>query len=568
VKIKRIHIENYRSIKEADFNCSDYCVLIGENNSGKSNILRAINLALGELWPSERMFSEEDFYNQDTSNDLVIQVYFDSPITQWQNAFKADVYGVELRCKTYKKRVKKKPAGSFKVDYTCVDDKGKTINIPSSPLKTGEKFTGSWLPMRVTSLIREEGVSVIYVDVLRSYNQQSPSSRWSVLRKLFNEVNTQFINDKTEVTIEEHGEKKKLTRKQAFENSIKNAYKYLRTDSFTEIEELLAKNAMDQMGLDEGENKIELQFETHDPTNAFKSLQLYVNQLGIQSPASEVGAGLQSAIVVAIFRTYEELKKEGSMFAIEEPEVFLHPQKARYFGGILRGLSDKGNQIFLTTHSPVFVHIDQPESVLLVKRNITDGTKVFQAEKVEMADDDRKALRLLSEFDSQRNEMFFARKVLFVEGNTEKLSMPILFQKMGIDINKENVSVIECGGKTKIPLFAKVAEALGIEYAVLFDEDIKDADSLLDQKKQDEIQEKNKKHKQWNEAITKITSKEKTFILKPNFEKELGLSGDDKQKIDQAVEYFQNVDLTKLPDIFKNTVNYFVTKKSGDMVKS
>ncbi len=69
MRIARVHIENYRSIKELDFKPGPYCVLIGENNSGKSNILRALSIALGEAWPTERMFSEEDFYNQDTSND-------------------------------------------------------------------------------------------------------------------------------------------------------------------------------------------------------------------------------------------------------------------------------------------------------------------------------------------------------------------------------------------------------------------------------------------------------------------------------------------------------------------
>lgn len=65
MKIQRVHIENFRSIKELDFFPDDYCVLIGENNSGKTNILRALNLALGETWPTERHFSEEDFYNQE-----------------------------------------------------------------------------------------------------------------------------------------------------------------------------------------------------------------------------------------------------------------------------------------------------------------------------------------------------------------------------------------------------------------------------------------------------------------------------------------------------------------------
>ena len=59
MRIKRVHIEHFRSIQSLDFEPDRFCVLIGENNSGKSNILRALTLALGDTWPTERSFSEE-----------------------------------------------------------------------------------------------------------------------------------------------------------------------------------------------------------------------------------------------------------------------------------------------------------------------------------------------------------------------------------------------------------------------------------------------------------------------------------------------------------------------------
>ncbi len=80
MKIERVRIENFRSIKTLDFEPGPYCVLIGENNSGKSNILRALNLALGETWPSERSFSEEDFYKQDTALKIPFVVLADHDI--------------------------------------------------------------------------------------------------------------------------------------------------------------------------------------------------------------------------------------------------------------------------------------------------------------------------------------------------------------------------------------------------------------------------------------------------------------------------------------------------------
>lgn len=551
MQIKRIHIENFRSIKTLDFEPGPYCVLIGENNSGKSNILRALNLALGETWPSERSFSEEDFHNQDTSNDIVIQVFFDETIEEWRNNYKLEIAGLELRCKAYKRKVKDKPAGSLSVDYLCIDHKGDALKAPAEPLAKGQQFKGQWLPVRVSSDLRGR-IPLIYVGVQREYDRHGPTSRWSVLRRLLNEVNTAFLNDKTEIKVKKpDGSVERMTRRQAFESAVKGAYAYLRTDGFVEIERKLAANAVEQMGLDPARDRVELHFESHDPTNAFRSLQLYVEQMGITSPAGEVGAGLQSAIVVALFRTYEELKREGAVFALEEPEVFLHPHRARYFAGVLRGLSEKGNQVFVTTHSPIFVQLERPESIALVRRTEGDGTTVKQAAKTALADDERKALRLLTEFDTQRNELFFARSVLLVEGATEKVLLPLVFQKMGHDLNRLGISVVEVGGKTKIPLFARVCQAMRIPFVVLTDHDVRQIDASWSEKRKKAEEERNKKHERWNRDIEASCQADALFWARPDIESELGLPHEESEKIDRAFEWIAGVTPEQLPDMLR-----------------
>jgi predicted ATP-dependent endonuclease of OLD family len=554
MQIKRIHIANFRSIKALDFDPGAYCVLIGENNSGKSNILRALNLAIGETWPTERSFSDEDFYNQDTTQDIVIQVFFNETIEEWRNNCKMEIGGVELRCKAYKRRVKEKPAGTLTTDYCCIQPNGKQTQYPSEPLQKGIQHKGQWLPHRVSRDLRDR-LPFIYVGVQRDYDRQAPGSRWSVLRRLLNDVNAEFLNDKTEVKVQKpDGSVEKMTRKQAFESAVKAAYRYLRTDHFAEIEKRLAANAIEQMGLQPGTDKVELHFESHDPTNAFRSLQLYVEQMGITSAAGEVGAGLQSAIVVAIFRTYEELKREGAVFALEEPEVFLHPHRARYFAAVLRSLTQKGNQVFVTTHSPIFVALDQPETVALVRRTEAAGTTVHQASKVALAADDRRALRLLTEFDTQRNELFFARCVLLAEGATEKVALPLVARALGHDVNRLGISVVEVGGKTKLPLFASVCAALGIPFVVLADHDVRAIDaswSAADQKTQ---RVRNTTHERWNADIDKACPPGALFWMKPDFETELGLSHAEAEKIDRALERFSGVTESDAPDALRPVI--------------
>ena len=315
MKISRLHIEQFRSIKVLDFAPHDYCALIGENNAGKSNVLKAINLALGETWPTDRTFTEEDFNGYDTSKDILIQIYFDETVEEWRNGCKCEIAGIELRGKAYKRRVGTKPAGTITTSYTCIDAKGKTCQYPASPYEKGKQYTGQYYELKVSKELREK-IPFIYVDVMRDYNRQDPSNRWSILRRLFADINTSLSTDKSTIEVITSEGKKKLTRKQAFELKIKEAYSFLQTEQFNEIEEKIRNNSLEQMGIDPKDGDIAIRFDTYDSMNVFKNLQLYVDQNGISTTADMVGAGLQSAIVIAIFRTYEEIKKEGAIFAI------------------------------------------------------------------------------------------------------------------------------------------------------------------------------------------------------------------------------------------------------------
>lgn len=555
MRIARIHIEHFRSIKMLDIELGSYCVLIGENNAGKSNILRALTLVLGESWPTERSFSDEDFHDQDTSKDIVIQVYFDHIIPQSPKGYAVEVGGFQLCCKAYKRRQGSKPAGSLHTSYICITKDGNPIKEPPQPLKKGEQPKGMWLDMRVSADLRER-IPFIYVDVLREYDRQTPSSRWSVLRKLFNEVNTEFLTSKEEVLVKQpDGTEIKVRRRDAFDQAVRAAFDYLRTPSFVEIETKLAANVKEQMGIIPGEGDISLEFAGHDPTHVYKTLQLYVDQMGITSPAGEVGAGLQSAIVVAIFRTYEQFKKEGAVFAIEEPEVFLHPQKARYFEGVLQSLATAGNQVILTTHSPVFVRVHQPESVAIIRRTAERGTWASQTKLVEIADDDRKALRLMTEFDAQRNELFFARKVFLVEGATEKVVLPLAFRAQGYDINQLGISVIECGGKTKLPIFVRVVKALGIPYVALADHDVREIPPDAEQKRKEKLEQRNRDHQRWNADLENVCDVGRLFWMKPTFEEELGLPREESNKIDRALAKFSNISRDELPSSLSSPID-------------
>jgi ABC-type polar amino acid transport system ATPase subunit len=152
---------------------------------------------------------------------------------------------------------------------------------------------------------------------------------------------------------------------------------------------------------------------------------------------------------------------------IEEPELYLTPHAQRRLFRILRSLAQQGNQILYSTHAPVFLSVDRMEELAIVRRNNARGTSLSQPEPLAEAE----AFRVLSEFDSDRAELFLARAVLLVEGRTEKMTFPLVFNALGIEPDEEGIVVIECGGKGNMPLFARVCNATGVPYVVVHDRD-------------------------------------------------------------------------------------------------
>jgi putative ATP-dependent endonuclease of the OLD family len=89
---------------------------------------------------------------------------------------------------------------------------------------------------------------------------------------------------------------------------------------------------------------------------------------------------------------------------------------------------------------------------------------------------DRRREKLVKELDPERNELFFARKLLIVEGDTEKLAFPAYAARMGIDLDREGATIVEVGGKKNLLEFARIATSFGIPTGVVYDVDSSDFD--------------------------------------------------------------------------------------------
>jgi hypothetical protein len=197
----------------------------------------------------------------------------------------------------------------------------------------------------------------------------------------------------------------------------------------------------------------------------------------------------------------------GLVLLIEEPEMYLRPQAQRYLYRLLRRLADAGNQVIYSTHSPSFLNVSRLEELALVDRHPVRGTAILHPEPLSANDD----FRVLSEFDAERSELFLARAVLLVEGQTEKLAFPFVFDALGHDLDREGITIVACGGKSNIPLFARVCRAVRVPFVAVHDRDAPRG------------RRPSHTAQRLNALIARIAGPEHTVVLTPDFEGAAGL---------------------------------------------
>jgi predicted ATPase len=215
-----------------------------------------------------------------------------------------------------------------------------------------------------------------------------------------------------------------------------------------------------------------------------------------------------SALVAAV-DACRDAGLTGVVFLVEEPELFLRPQTQRYLYRRLRALAAAGNQVLYTTHAPAFLNVARLEELVLVRYSERRGTHIVQPAPLD-ADE---AFRIVSEFDAERSELFLARSAILVEGRTEKLVLPSIFAALGHDADRAQVSIVECGGKSNIPVFAGICKACRVPFVVVHDRDAEPGEEPIPAELA------------LNRLIAEIAGRERTIVLEPDFEGVTGLRG-------------------------------------------
>jgi predicted ATP-dependent endonuclease of OLD family len=185
-----------------------------------------------------------------------------------------------------------------------------------------------------------------------------------------------------------------------------------------------------------------------------------IQEFGSIRPFERLGAGFQQIFVMLMFLFHPEY----TVLLLEEPEIHLHPALIKKLLTVFER-ENLDNQIFLTTHSPLFIHPNNLHRVFRVIRE-NESTVVYsprlQGKNIDYS-------RLTQEMNADNCEMFFADKVLLVEGPSDHILMRGLIDRFYR--GAKEIKVIQVYGKSNIDIYSELLEMFQIPYAVLLDQD-------------------------------------------------------------------------------------------------
>lgn len=390
MRVHSIRAENYRPFAVLEeMRLGPLATIIGQNDAGKSNILRALQLSLEKGKPK---IEESDVYDgASPSDDVMIEVAFTSLPekieleegieTTLQDEMLVDA-DAHLRVRKTYPRGDLTKFGITLITYDYVDDRfaGLTalkerelneryVSLGIDVTRSGRGITNKGKREALRAKAREEGVLLGRRELLLA----ARDDLWKRVEALLPE----FVLFETDTRLGV-GE---TTFQSQFRPVIKTAAEQPNVveakDTFTGA---IAKALQGEV------DKIFERLQRH--TDAFTGLtarpdfswdkavtfQIFgKDQHGVENSLDRRGSGMRRLLMVAFFQYLAQRDRESGgdfVFAVEEPENCLHPGLQRELVTSFRQLADEGYQVIVTSHSPVFAGASSIEDLALVVREV------------------------------------------------------------------------------------------------------------------------------------------------------------------------------------------------------
>ena len=553
MKIENVTISNFRSIIHVNIGFEDLMMFIGQNNHGKSNILYAILFFFGEIKledldffdGTEELYVEILFKELDENDQVTFKKYLthDNKILVRKSAYRSGSFQYngylnnpiedflqEINAKNYKKREiaetlpfydKLPQSGTIKIDDIIKAQK-EYIEENSSELSFNyEMEESNFLGLKSVA----QGIfgEVFFIPAVKNINDDLSSNKTSIFTKLYSKVISLITSSDGDIA----------NIKEQVNNQFKKFKKYNENQSIN-VDRPAELNVFEtKLSTNLAEWGVNLEVEVLSPNidEVFRSsVNIWIHD-GIKTDINRKGHGLQRALTFSLIKTLseqvlEEASLEGqnrqvsksSYFIFEEPELYLHPQAQKSLLYSLENLS-LNSQVVLCTHSSSLISLEKYKSIAIVRKdNETKETNITQYQEEILEEDEKKNFQLVSWINQDRAELFFAKKVILLEGATEKTVIPYIAKKLGVF--KYEYTLIDCGSKNNIPSYVKLLETFKIPYIAVYDKDHQtrkqqDATDVADRDSQ---------------KIEDLIDTGESIIFENDIEEELGMSAGTSSK--------------------------------------
>lgn len=474
MRLKQLHIENFRALETMDIEFHPMTVIVGENDVGKTSSM----LAIQTLFEQKKLEDKSDYFKARTQNPVTIDACFACPApNDTQVAYIADG-SIRLKC-------------TYPFNESRKAEVLKRIPVDEAFQDIGQQSVGDLRSTLVQVGLIEEGA-----------NTPKPEAQKLLADYVLTLPDDQFSKGWSDISEADLGKLLPDFVLVSVGRSLDDALRMTDTSLFGKLFRPLLKDAMKQIVEEDAladvrttlKDSVKQQVEdlqtlmqeqlnndtvhlTHEVD--IEPLKGLLFDFGLDDerasgiPIGNRGAGIHNNLTLAMFRLLAQYKAENFILAIEEPENSLHPRGQREMLWALQGLA-KTAQVICTTHSTVFLDLGQLEDNIVLTRTAQGNTiaRSFQAAEPKdvLALRDVLGIRISDALLSGGGNC-----ALIVEGATELHAYPHFFSLCGYNARALGVSIITVGGSDtqSIKHILRVLNVYGIPAVVVLDGDAK-----------------------------------------------------------------------------------------------
>ncbi len=229
--------------------------------------------------------------------------------------------------------------------------------------------------------------------------------------------------------------------------------------------------------------ELELDISVPDLDDMLSDVDVSIDD-GVKTDIEKMGSGLHTSFILACLWQLSDQNSHDQdiVFGLEEPENDLHPHAQRRLYDTVGDLANQDYQVFMSTHSSLLININDLFDTVRIEKK--DSKSVVRS--IDQSTFDGSIESIKSKIRIENNEMFFARAVLLVEGESELRTLPVLnsmLHKTKDEIyafDRLGISVLEVEGKPGFTNFLRITNAFNIPSIVMIDND-RDKDEAHEQ---------------------------------------------------------------------------------------